>query len=172
MPHQDLSSENTPYGFGLQLREAIEWLVLPKAFAGIQFRKDCSWTPWALTAAALLWAWADEPTLGGRFDSVRQIIQNVFGLQQELAGSYQAFLKMLVRWTATLKGRFLEALQRRMKRCRGCGHVAGCALLNTFYRHRLTRAPRLVLNAKIHDIVILYAHLSGPDTRSGLNPKM
>ena len=90
MPHQDLDPKDTPYCFGLQLREAIEWLVLSKAFAGIQFRKDCSWTPWALTAAALLWAWADDPTLGGRFNSIRQIIQNAFGLQQELAGRYQA----------------------------------------------------------------------------------
>ena len=107
MSHQDLSLENTPYCFGLQLREAIEWLVLPKAFADVQFRKDCSWTAWTLTAAAMLWAWTDEPTLLGRFASIRQIIQNAFGLQQELAGSYQAFLKMLVRWTARLKSRLL-----------------------------------------------------------------
>ncbi len=124
MPHQDLDPKDTPYCFGLQLREAIEWLVPPKALAGIQFRKDCSWTPWSLTAAALLWAWADDPTLGGRFVSVRQIIQNAFGLQQELAGSYQAFLKMLVRWTVTLKGHFLDALRRRIKRRHGCGRVA------------------------------------------------
>jgi len=90
MSHQDLSSENTPYCFGVQLREAIKWLVLPKAFADVQFRKDCTWTAWTLTAAAMLWAWTDEPTLTGRFASIRQIIQNAFGVQQELAGSYQA----------------------------------------------------------------------------------
>jgi hypothetical protein len=116
MPHQDLSSENIPYFFGLQLREAIQWLVLPKALSHVQFRQDCSWTPWTLAAAAMLWAWSDEPTLTGRFGSVRQIIQNAFGLQQELAGSYQAFLKMLVRWTTTLLARVLVSLRCRMKR--------------------------------------------------------
>lgn len=125
MPHQDLSRENTPYCFGLQLREAIQWLVLPKAFAGIRFRRDCSWTAWTLAAAAMLWAWADEPTLTGRFNSVRQIIQNAFGVQQELAGSYQAFLKMLARWTATLLDRVLVALRCRMKRRFVSHRIAG-----------------------------------------------
>ena len=125
MSHQDLSSENTPYCFGLQLREAIEWLVLPKAFAEVRFRQDCSWTAWTLTAAAMLWAWTDEPTLLGRFASVRQIIENAFGLQQELAGSYQAFLKMLVRWTARLKCRVLVALRSRMKRRFARHRIAG-----------------------------------------------
>lgn len=125
MSHQDLSSENTPYCFGLQLREAIEWLVLPKAFADVLFRKDCSWTAWTLTAAAMLWAWTDEATLTGRFASIRQIIQNAFGLQQELAGSYQAFLKMLVRWTARLKCRVLVALRSRMKRRFARRRIAG-----------------------------------------------
>jgi hypothetical protein len=125
MSHQDLSSENTPYCFGLQLREAIEWLVLPKAFADVQFRKDCTWTAWTLAAAAMLWAWADEPTLTERFASIRQIIQNAFGVQQELAGSYQAFLKMLVRWTARLKCRVLVALRSRMKRRFARHRIAG-----------------------------------------------
>jgi hypothetical protein len=56
MPHQDRSSENDSYWFGRQLREAIEWLVQPEAFADVQFRQDCSWTAWTLAAAAMLWA--------------------------------------------------------------------------------------------------------------------
>ncbi len=99
MSHQDLCSKDASYRFGLQLREAIEWVVTPKAFGDVQFRKDCSWTAWTLTAAAMLWAWNDEPALTSSFHSIRQVIENAFGVQRELAGSYQAFLKMLVRWT-------------------------------------------------------------------------
>ena len=97
MSHQDRSMEDSSVRFGMQLFEAIQWLVRPKAFADIQFRQDCSWTAWTLASAAMLWAWADDPTLISRFASIRQIIQNAFGPQQELAGSYQAFMKMLVR---------------------------------------------------------------------------
>lgn len=115
MPYQDQSSRNATFRGGCQLREAIQWLVQPRAFAEVRFRQDCSWTPWLLAAAAMLWAWSDEWTLVERFHTVRQIILNAFGVQRELAGSYQAFLKMLVRWTATLKASLLLVLRRRMK---------------------------------------------------------
>ena len=128
MSHQDTSMENVSLGFGLQLREAIQWLVRPKEFAGVQFRRDCSWTAWSPPSAAMLWAWSDDLTLTDRFASARQIIQNAFGLQQELAGSYQAFLKMLVRWTATLQNHLLEALRRRMKRRFDKYRVVGWAI--------------------------------------------
>jgi len=129
MSHQDVGLEKTAYGFGQQLREAIEWLVSPKAFAEVQFRKDCTWTAWTLTAAAMLWAWSDESTLTGRFASIRQIIQNAFGIQQELAGSYQAFLKMLVRWTTRLKAHLLVALRSRMKRRFAAHRIAGWTIV-------------------------------------------
>ena len=125
MSHQDTSVENVSLVFGLQLREAIKWLIRPKEFADVQFRRDCSWTAWSLASAAMLWAWADDLTLIDRFASARQIIQNAFGLQQGLAGSYQAFLKMIVRWTATLQIRLLEALRRRMNRRFDKYRVAG-----------------------------------------------
>ncbi len=90
MSHQDLSSESTPYCFGLQLREAIEWLVLPKAFADIQFRKDCTWTAWTLAAAAMLWAWNDESALTSSFHSIRQVIENAIECYGCSAGSPRA----------------------------------------------------------------------------------
>jgi hypothetical protein len=129
MPYQDLSSVNSACCFGRQLRHAIQWLVRPEAFDDVQFRKDCSWSPWTLAAAAMLWAWAGDPTLIDRFGSVRQIIQNAFGMQRELAGSYQAFMKMLVRWTATLKWRVSAALRRRMKRRMARGCLGGWTIL-------------------------------------------
>ncbi len=125
MSYQDQGSEDAPFSCGQQLREAVQWLVRPKAFTEVQFRQDCSWTAWSLAAAAMLWAWSDDATLAERFHSVRQITLNAFGVQRELAGSYQAFLKMLVRWTPMLKRCLLLALRRRMKRRFGRHGVAG-----------------------------------------------
>ena len=88
MPHQDRGSRDGSYCFGVQLREVIEWLLPRKSFVQRPFRKDCSWTAWTLTAAAMLWAWSEESQLVSRFQSVRQIIQNAFGVQRQLAGSY------------------------------------------------------------------------------------
>ncbi|MEX0717968.1 MAG: transposase, partial [Planctomycetaceae bacterium] len=66
-------------------------------------------------AAALLWAWSDESTLGERFVTARKITRFLFRPQCEPAGSYQAFLKMLRRWTAALVLGLQVALRERMR---------------------------------------------------------
>jgi hypothetical protein len=68
----------------------------------------------SLVTAALIWAWSDEGTLGERFQTARKIVEKLHSPQQELAGSYQAFLKMLVRWTASLVTLLQVALRRRL----------------------------------------------------------
>jgi hypothetical protein len=67
-----------------------------------------------LVFAALLWAWSDEKTLVERFTTARKIIINCYGAQQEPAGSYQAFIKMLVKWTEPLRKVLSEAFRQRM----------------------------------------------------------
>ncbi len=125
MSHQDLVLERKRTRFGEQLREAIRWLVTPEVFADVEFRKDCTWTPWLLAAAAMLWVWSGESTLTERFDTARSIVQEAFGVQCQLAGSYQAWTKMLVRWTARLLSVLVVALRRRMRaRFAGC-RIAG-----------------------------------------------
>ncbi len=89
MSHQDLGFESEQGKFGEHLCKAVSWLVAPEAFADIKFRKDCTWTPWLLVAAAMLWVWSGEPTLTERFDTARSIVQEAFGGQCQLAGSYQ-----------------------------------------------------------------------------------
>jgi hypothetical protein len=125
MSHQDLGLETEQGKFGKQLREAISWLASPQAFDDIKFRKDCTWTPWLLVAAAMLWVWSGEPTLTERFDTARSIVQADFAVQGQLAGSYQAWTKMLVRWTSTLLSLLMGVLRRRMRarfaRCRVAG---------------------------------------------------
>jgi hypothetical protein len=84
-------------------------------WSGIEFRSDCRWTPQALVSAALLWAWSDEQTLGERFRTVRKIAMRLAGGQQQLATSYQAFTKVLRRWTDELALLLQTALQGRMQ---------------------------------------------------------
>jgi Transposase DDE domain len=68
-----------------------------------------------LVAAALVWAWSQELTLLDRFVAARSIITSVFAVQHELAGSYQAFTKMLARWSGLLQFALLEHFQQRMQ---------------------------------------------------------
>ena len=112
MSHQDLKAvENRLKGKCLTV--VLQSLLSGVDWSNIKFRKDCTWTPKLLAATALLWAWSDELTLVDRFSVVRNIIIFLFSLQQHLAGSYQAFVKMLVRWT----GELVPAIQVSLRRC-------------------------------------------------------
>jgi hypothetical protein len=62
----------------------------------------------------LLWAWSDEKALTERFGIARKIITNCFGTQQKPAGSYQAFIKLMRRWTEPLKTVLSAAFRQRM----------------------------------------------------------
>src|SRR4029079_8844730 len=81
----------------------------------IAFRKDCRWRPKTLVAGALLWAWSDEQTLVERVRTVRKIAMCLAREQHQLAKSYQAFMKMLRRWTDELVLRLQAALRERMQ---------------------------------------------------------
>lgn len=96
------------------LGQCLHWLLAGVDWSTIRFRGDCGWRPKTLAAGALLWAWSDELTLGERFRSVRKITLRLVGEQHQLAKSYQAFVKMLRRWTEELVLVLQEALRRRM----------------------------------------------------------
>jgi hypothetical protein len=81
---------------------------------GIALRAECTWTPQTLVFAALLWAWSDEKTLIERFATARKIIINRYAQQPEPAGSYQAFIKMLCKWTEPLRQALSTAFRQRM----------------------------------------------------------
>jgi hypothetical protein len=68
-----------------------------------------------LVAGALLWAWSDEQTLVERFRTVRKIAMCLASEQHQLAKTYQAFTKMLRRWTDELVLRLQAALRQRMQ---------------------------------------------------------
>ena len=84
------------------------------SMSGVVFRPECTWTPETLVFAALLWAWSDEKTLIERFTTARKIILHGGGVQQEPARSYQAFVKMLCKWTEPLREVLSTAFRQRM----------------------------------------------------------
>lgn len=100
------------------LKLALNGMLREVVWTGVSFRKDCTWTPRLLAAGALLWAWADESTLVERWTSTRRLVTFLYAPVQPLAGSYQAFLKLLVRWTAAvmlcLQAAWREQMQREL----------------------------------------------------------
>lgn len=113
MSHQDVKIEVSRLK-GQCLKVALQSLLSGVTWSTIKFREDCSWTPKLLAAGALLWAWSDEGTLVERFHTGRSIIMFLFALQQQLAGSYQAFVKMLLRWTDDLVSAIQTSLRQRL----------------------------------------------------------
>jgi hypothetical protein len=110
---QTVHTESAPHHQDLKV--VLHWLLAYADFSAVSFRDTCTWTPRGLTAAALLWAWSGEATLTERFDAARKIAIRALGLGELTATTYQAFLKMLRAWTATLAVALVVALRRRMR---------------------------------------------------------
>ena len=114
MSHQD--KDRCPVRYNAEyLQQALQWLLCHVAWSGVEFRRDCTWTPLRLAATALMWAWSDEGTLDERFFTARRIAKQMYQSQREFAGSWQAFIKMLVRWTEPLVAVLQTALRKRME---------------------------------------------------------
>lgn len=114
MTHQDQGRNGSVCSHAYDLHKALRWLMVGVSLSGITFRPDCTWTPETLVFASLLWAWSDEKTLIERFTTARKIIINRYAEQQEPAGSYQAFIKMLCKWTDPLRQALSTAFRQRM----------------------------------------------------------
>ena len=77
----------------------------------------------------LLWAWSDEQTLLERFTAARKIIRSWLGEQEQPATSYQAFVKVLRKWTEPLLNVLQPAFRQRMvEDLAGVWTVAGWAV--------------------------------------------
>ena len=114
MPHQDQGRNGSECSHARDLHKAFRWLMKGASLDGIALRPDCTWLPLTLAYAALLWAWSDEKTLLERFATARKIIIHCFGGQQEPAGSYQAFIKLLRKWTDPLRNALSTVFRQRM----------------------------------------------------------
>lgn len=114
MPHQDKGCHRASDTNHQALRRALDWLVAGVVLSGVWFRRDSTWSPRGLMVTALLWAWSDEKTLGARFVVARKIAQRAWRGTRLPATSYQAFTKILRRWTASLRDALVSALRQRM----------------------------------------------------------
>ena len=102
----------------VSLGRALQWILAREDWKLVGFRRDCSWTSRWLAAGALLWAWSDEGTLGERFVAARRLVEHINTSDPKngpLATSYQAFIKIIVRWTAVLVPLLMTAYRRRMQ---------------------------------------------------------
>lgn len=110
MSHQDQHARSVPTN-SVDLLNVLQWLISGVDFQRILFRKDCSWTPISLAWAALCWSWSGENNLVERFHCSQRLIQHMQGQRAKRATSYQAFVKLLRKWTKPL----IEGLQTTLR---------------------------------------------------------
>jgi hypothetical protein len=115
MAHQDQGREGAAGSGADELLQALRWLLAKIDWRSIALRKDCTWTTWQLVSCGLLWAWSDEKTLGERFVTARKIICFGKSTQVEPAASYQAFTKLLRKWTGPLVELLTQAFCAKMQ---------------------------------------------------------
>ena len=114
MTHRGTSHCKVRYNFE-HLRSAIKYLLRDVDWSPIRWRKDCTWGSARLFAAAcLLWAWGDQKLTVDCFQTARNIALTMFPQPRAVAGSYQAFLKLLKRWNEQFCLLIGEALRQRM----------------------------------------------------------
>ena len=114
MSHRDCKSTTVVLNADC-LKLALNWLLVRVDWSSVTLRRDCTWSPSLLAAAALLWAWGDEKTRGERFGSARRLVVHLFVPAAPLAGSYQSFVNLLRRWTIALMECLKHALRERMQ---------------------------------------------------------
>jgi IS4 transposase len=115
MSHQDPVRKAASQTHAADLYKVFQWLTPADCFESIEFRRDCRWRPRMLVFAALVWSWSDYSKLGQRFGQALKIIRGLFKKQHVPEVSYQAFMKLLCRWTDRLLECLLGAYRDKMR---------------------------------------------------------
>jgi DDE family transposase len=115
MSHRDRDCRNGSGTNAQRLRAAIDDLLADVDWKGIVFREDCGWTVRGLMVAALIWTGSRKESLKGRFQQSLRLLGRLGQALAPVTTSYQAFMKMLVRWTAELRACLTLAFQLRME---------------------------------------------------------
>jgi hypothetical protein len=102
MSHRDKDCRTPSATNAQELSAAIQGL-LGKTQWNVRFRKDCGWSALGLVMAALIWPCSSQGTLTGRFGQALKFARGLGRSFAPATTSYQAFLKLLVRWTADLR---------------------------------------------------------------------
>src|SRR2546430_4370117 len=96
------------------MKQVFDWLLAPAVFASLPGRKQATWKPRMLAAAALLWATSELSTLHERFAQARKIIQKVVRWQPAPGRSYPGFVEMLAHWQTELLAAVLPPMREQM----------------------------------------------------------
>lgn len=115
MSHRDKDCRNGSGTNAQQLRAAVDDLLAGVDWKDIGFRDDCGWTVRGFVVAALIWAWSRKESLKGRLQQALRLVGRLGRALAPGKTSYQAFMKMLVRWTAELRECLARAFQLRME---------------------------------------------------------
>lgn len=116
MSHQDRDCRTSSRTNAQDLSAAIRGLLGACPWEGIRFRRDCGWAVLGLVTAALFWAFSSKQTLTGRFGQALKLTGQLGHALAPAKTSYQAFLKLLVRWTADLRLEIVLEYHRIMER--------------------------------------------------------
>jgi hypothetical protein len=103
MSHQDKDCRTPSSTNAQDLAAAIHGLLGERKWESIRFRKDCGWAVLGLVTTALIWAFSSKQTLTARFGQALKFARRLGRCLAPANTSYQAFMKLLVRWTADLR---------------------------------------------------------------------
>lgn len=121
MPHQTHCNDTKAVPNHQALKLRLEKLLEGGSFAGIKFRSNCWWNPLTLAINAIIWVLAAQETLTDGYELASEIVQTMvhtndsFDGKENQAPSYQAFIKMLQRWTAPLVLQITLIFRQRMQ---------------------------------------------------------
>lgn len=130
MSHRDHSRHIAPGSSAQDLSDVLNWLLNGSDLPHLRWRRDCGFTPRGLVITILLWVWSQESTLTHGFDSARQVARTLLrgGVPQSI--SYQAFMRLLVRWSDPLLVSLKSVFRRRMETAlKSRFRIAGFCLL-------------------------------------------
>jgi len=94
------------------LLKAVSEFMVPGVFAALE-TGGWAWSAWMLSLAAVLMVWDSTPSLTARFDSVRATLRELFP-KKPLGGSYQGFIKALLKHSPALLSLLTAHMRRRM----------------------------------------------------------
>jgi len=121
MSHRDTECRSGSVTSAQELLAVLRGL-LGDAGPTLRFRDDCQFSPRGLIVVALLWAWSGKCGLTERLEQGLQTARSLGRKSAPRSISYQAFLKLLVRWTGPLgewiRGCFQDRLRRETSRYR------------------------------------------------------
>ena len=128
------------------LLQAMSEFATPGVFAALD-TGGWAWSAWMLAMGAILMVWDSTPSLTARFDSVRATLRELFS-KKPLGGSYQGFIKALMKHSPALLSLLTPHLRQRLRDLAGTHRLCQgwCAFAVDGSR---VECPRTAANQKV-----------------------